>query len=70
MQAAPKKLLTSLRPPVAVRDPTKPLNIQPSSRAIEVPKAAFAPSAPRKTAGRKRRGRKGKALKTRRRHRK
>jgi hypothetical protein len=80
MQAAPtaKKLLTSMRPKVGVRDASKPLNLLQSSRDLSVPvdapKTSFAPSATRKTAGRK--GRKGrsrhltKARKTRRRHRK
>ena len=75
MQAAPtaRKLLSSMRPPVAVREAGKTLNIQPSSRSVnvELPKTSFAPSAPRKTAGRK--GRKGRSrhlTKTRRRHRK
>ena len=67
-----RKLLTS-RPvsAIAVRDPSKPLNIMPSSRnlseATEPPKSTFTPMAARKTAGRKRRG---KGRKTRRRHRK
>lgn len=61
MQAVPvaRKLLTSVRPPVGVREAGKVLNLQPSSRVLPVqpPKTSFAPSAPRKTAGRK--GRKG-----------
>jgi len=73
MQAAPRKLLTSMRPTIAVRDPLKPLNLQSSSRALpvpDIPKTAFTPMAPRKTAGRKRRGRKGGKGRKTRRHRK